>query len=300
MRLAGAGDRVEKEKLVKGSQQQGTAQAVAPRCPAPVSNRGRQVAAWVGLFAAALAIGCASAKVEEIPSAALFYSKGLKLLEGQSVLGVFSSVDFPRAVAQFQEVIDNYPFSEFAPLAELQIAEVNEKMGKFEEAASFYQDFVEAHPDHPKLPFALYRLGECYVSQMRDPDRDQDATRKALSQLEFLTTRYPDSEFALKGKELLAKAQAQLALREAKIADFYYGKEQYHAAVPRYRTALAKSATYPGHCENRMKLGISLTRLGLRDQAEQVLKELRERCSERPELIEEIGAVLEKTRATRS
>jgi outer membrane assembly lipoprotein YfiO len=273
---------------VKRSEQRGTARA---------AGSARRVAGWVGAFTAALAIGCTSAKVEEVPSAALFYSKGLKLLEGQSVLGLFSSIDFPRAIAQFQEVIDNYPFSEFAPLAELQIAEINEKMGKFEEAASFYQDFVEAHPDHPKLPFALYRLGECYVAQMRDPDRDQAPTRKALSQLEFLTTRYPDSEFAVKGKELLDKAQAQLALREAKIADFYYGKGQYHAAVPRYRTALEKSPTYPGHCENRTKLGISLSRLGLREQAEQVLKELQERCSERPELIEEISATIEKTRA---
>ncbi len=259
----------------------------------------RSAARWAGLGAALLGLGCASAQVEEIPSAALFYSKGLKVLEGYSVFGLFTSVDFPTAVTQFQEVIDNYPFSEYAPLAELQIAEINERMGKFEEAASFYQDFVEAHPEHPKIPFALYRLGECYVAQMRDPDRDQEPTKKALSQLEFLTSRFPDSEYAAKGKELLARAQDQLALREAKIAEFYYGKGQYHAAVPRYRAALEKSATFPGHCENRTRLGISLGRLGLRDQAQEVLKELQARCSERPELIEEVGSVLEQNEAAR-
>jgi outer membrane protein assembly factor BamD len=249
---------------------------------------------------AAFAMACTSTKVEEVPSAALYYGKGLRTLDGYRVLGLLRSVDYPRAVSLFQEVIDNYPFSEYAPLAELQIAGINEKMGKFEEAASFYQDFVELHPNHPKVPYALYQLGDAYIAQMRDPDRDQDPTRKALTQLEFLTTRYPDSEYAEKGKELLARVHDQLALREAKIANFYYRKEQYHAAVPRFRSALEQSATHPGHCENRARLGIALTKLGLRDEAQQVYGQLRERCSQEQKLIDGVGSSLEQLGASRS
>jgi outer membrane protein assembly factor BamD len=238
-----------------------------------IARRGAALAGALGF-----ALGCASARVEEVPSAALYFSKGTKVLEGYAVLGLVRSVDYPKAVSLFQEVIDNYPFSEFAPLAELKIAGINESMGKFEEAASFYQDFVELHPNHPQVPFALYKLGESYIAQMRDPDRDQEATRKALTQLEFLVTRYPQSEFAQQGGGLLQRARDQLALREASIAEFYFSKGQYYAAVPRFQAALEQSKTYPGHCANRARLAVSLSKLGMAAEAQTVANELREVC----------------------
>jgi outer membrane assembly lipoprotein YfiO len=260
---------------------------------------GRRVRRWLACAVALLATACVGATIEENPSAALFYAKGLKTLEGRTILFFIDTVDYPAAIAQFQEVIDNYPFSEFAPLAELKIADINREIAKFDEAASFYQDFVELHPTHPKLPYALYQLGECYISQMLDPDRDQESTRKALSQLEFLTSKFPESEYSEQAKSLLGRARAQLALREARIGDFYYGKEAYHAAAPRYRAALEQSGDFPGHCEDRTRLGISLTKLGMRSEAESVMNELRARCTDQEDLIEELGAALEQLQASR-
>ena len=40
------------------------------------------------------------------------------------------------------------PYSEKATLAELKIADIHFERESYEEAASYYQDFVELHPNH--------------------------------------------------------------------------------------------------------------------------------------------------------
>jgi outer membrane protein assembly factor BamD len=196
------------------------------------------------LLCAALGAACASTPpVDELPSAENYYRRGLEVLEGQRVLWVFRDVDYGQAIELFQEVIDNYPYSEYATLAELKIADVYFDREQHEQAASYYQDFVELHPKHPEVPYAIYRHGMCSFEQIRDPDRDQEATRNAIAQFGVLAERYPDSEYAGLARANLAEATDRLAAHEILVGDFYFQRRECHAAARRYRSALTN---YPG------------------------------------------------------
>jgi outer membrane protein assembly factor BamD len=231
----------------------------------------------LGGTAAALALiatACAGGEPAKPATAEDFFNKGVEQLQGSRRLFLFSTVDYPAAIASFQEVITNFPFSEYATLAELKVADAYFDQGKFEESASFYQDFIELHPTHPQVPYALLRNGECAFKQMLKVDQDQAKTRAALEQFDVLLERHPSSDQIARAKELRGLALDQLALHEVEIGDFYFGSETYHAAVPRYKVALEKSPQHPGHERTQARLGIALARSGQRQEGVRMLEPL--------------------------
>ncbi len=225
----------------------------------------------------ALASACATAPPEEeVPSAESYYRRGLELLEGRRVFLFFRDVNYPRAIELFQEVIDNYPYSEYATLAELKIADVYLEQGSYEEAASYYQDFVELHPNHPQVPYAIYQHGHCSFEQVLDVGRDQTPTREAIAQFRVLLTRYPDSEYAEPAREGLREAIDHLVSHDIEIGNFYFERGDYYAAAQRYRQALD---VYPEHSTRLLtlvQLGRSLMKLGLYDEAEAAYQRARD------------------------
>ncbi len=234
----------------------------------PLQSSGR----WPLVLTIALFQACASAPPveEEIPSAEGYYQSALEKLEGESLLFFFSDVDYPGAIELLQEVIDNYPYSEYALLAELKIADVHFERENYEEAASFYQDFVELHPSHEKVPYAIYQNGLCQFERMRGSDQDQTPTQEALAQFTVLIERYPDLELARDAGERIREVQDRLANADVAIGDFYFQRGEYHAAIRRYRSALTE---YPGHTERVRTLallGMALRRMQRPFEAEQL------------------------------
>jgi outer membrane protein assembly factor BamD len=215
--------------------------------PAMQPSRGSRGRSWgPALITLALFAACASnpAEDEEIPSAETYYLRGLELLEGSRFFFVFRDVNYPRAIELFQEVIDNYPYSEYATLAELKIADVYFDQERYDEAASYYQDFVELHPTHAQVPYSLYRHGLCSSERIDTADRDQSSTHDAVEQFQALLDGYPDSEYAADARARLREASDMLARHDVEVGDFYLGRHECHSAARRYRQALS---AYPEH-----------------------------------------------------
>ena len=129
--------------------------------------------------------------LEEVPSAESLYEKGNQELAGRRVLGVVPYVDYEGAVETFQSLIDNYPYSEYAVLAEVKIADAYFEQERYEEALTYYRDFSDLHPSHELVPYTILRTALCHYRQTRGPNRDQTPTREALVYLDDLLTRYP-------------------------------------------------------------------------------------------------------------
>jgi outer membrane assembly lipoprotein YfiO len=222
-----------------------------------------------------LAWGCASAPPEEeVPSAETYYKRGLEILEGRRVLFFFRDVDHARAVELFQEVIDNYPYSQFATLAELKIADTHFEQGNFEEAASYYQDFVELHPNHPEIPYAILRNGLCAFEQIGGVSQDQTSTAEAISQFRVLIERYPDSKEAKEANARLQTAVDKLADHEIEVGLFYYRRGDYHAATRRFREAMVKYPEHTDRLHTMVRLGNSLKHMGHLEEAEEVFQQV--------------------------
>ena len=229
----------------------------------------------IASIGATLLIAACSGTAPPPPSTAEdFYNEGLARLEPNRVLLFFKTVDFQRAIPAFQEVIDNFPFSEFAPLAELQIADAYLALGRYEQAASFYQDFIELHPSHPRVPYALLNNGRCAFDQMLAPDQDQAKTQEAIAQFDALLARFPKSDLIEEAQQLRGDALDRLALSEVNVGDFYFENEKWSAAISRYRNALSQSKTHPGNQRTRARLGLALRQAGQLTAGDNVLGEV--------------------------
>lgn len=223
----------------------------------------------------ALLCACATTtkdEEEELPSAESYYQHGEETLKGKSSFLFFHDVDYAKAIEYFQEVIDNYPYSDYAVLAELQIGDIHFERGEYEEASSYYHDFVELHPNHPKVSYALYRNGLCSYNQMRDVERDQAPTREAVAQFKALLERYPNSEMAGDAASRLIECQNRLAEQDITIGDYYFQQHGWYAAARRYRQALTDYPDHGDRVRTLAQLGFALSNLHQYLEAESALR----------------------------
>ncbi len=236
----------------------------------------KQKLGLLGLGGAILfAFACASTAPvsEETPSAEELYRKGLTQLEGPAkTLWVIPNGEHAKAIETFQQIIDNYPYSDYAVLAELKIADSYYDDEKYEEALSYYRDFGDLHPQHEQVPYTLMRAAMCHYKQSKDASRDQTATRQALGFLDQLLARYPHSPQAAEGEKLWKELRTRLADHEMLIAAFYLDREEYQSAADRYRGVLNK---YPGlglDAQALYQLGVCYTKMNLEDEAQRIFE----------------------------
>jgi outer membrane protein assembly factor BamD len=221
-----------------------------------------------------VAAGCASPPpdFEEAPPAEELYAQGMKILEGSRLLGVIPRVDYDEGIETFQAIIDNYPYSDYAVLAELRIADAYFDDGRYEEALSYYRDFADLHPQHEKVPYTVYRAALCHERRMRAPNRDQTATRDALVHLDRLLANYPNSGYATEAEALWRELRTHLAEQVRNIANFYLKRAEYESAAERYRSLLNE---YPGlglDAEALYRLGLCYAAMNRRAEADNIFQ----------------------------
>ena len=144
-----------------------------------------------------------------------------------------------------------YPFSKYAPLAELRLADAKFRQEKFLEAAEAYGAFVKLHPTHEDADYAEFREAlshyrEAPTDFMLFPaahEKDQRQLKTAVEKLRaFLATR-PESKHRKEAEALVAEAQGRLAAHEWYVAEFYFKREHWSGAAGRLETLLKD---YPG------------------------------------------------------
>ncbi len=211
---------------------------------------------------------------EEVPRAEDLYENGLKLLGGNRLLGFIPYLQVNPAIETFQTIIDNYPYSDYAVLAELKIADAYFQDGKYEEALSYYRDFSDLHPQHEQVPYTIYRSALCREQRIRASNRDQTATRDALVYLDRLLAQYPHSEYASEAEALWRELRTRLAQNVNDIAGFYFDREEWESAAVRYRSQLNE---YPGlglDAEALYRLGVCYSHMNRHEEAERIFQSI--------------------------
>ena len=141
---------------------------------------------------------------------------------------------YQEAIDAFQQITDRYPYSREALTAELKLADAYFARRLFEEAFGAYGDFEKLHPNHPEIPYVIYRMGLCHYERMTSIDRDQEYTLKAKEHFERLISRFPDSPYAQSAKLKVRDCYESLAGHELYVGNFYYKTGRYGAAAGRY------------------------------------------------------------------
>ncbi len=146
---------------------------------------------------------------------------------------------YQPAIADYQKLIDEYPFSPYAEEAELNIGLAYYKLHDYAEAVGSLNDFLRMHPTSKQLDIASYYLAMAHYVQMGRPDQDQTHTELALKQFQSIEQRFPESDFAALAHEQIEICREMLARHEYLIGDFYYDRANYKASESRMAELMA-------------------------------------------------------------
>lgn len=173
-----------------------------------------------------------------------------------------------------QRLINHFPESELVPTARLSVGRTYFDEKRYEEARAEYQRFIELFPQHEQIDEAQYYIGLSYFQQREKTDRDQTMTTRAGREFQILVSEYRNSPFASDAQAKLAECYRQLAQRELYIGKFYFHREAYGSAIPRFELLLK---AYPGSEYSDQALyylGESLWELEQKEPAKGVFRRL--------------------------
>jgi outer membrane protein assembly factor BamD len=238
------------------------------------------VAVGGSLLCAALAVGCASSQgsggsVSYLETARSNYDKGMSELKADN---------FPEATKYFTYVKNKFPFSIYATLAELRMADTNVAEGKYLEAIDGYKQFLKFHPTHPEVTggYVSYRICDGYVEQIPSDwflvppshEKDQGATRDALRELSTFVRSYSKSTYLSKVRGLYRKCMRKLADHELYVARFYLERDKPRATTLRLETLLQKYPDAGADPEVMLLLGQTYLKLNERKKAQETFANL--------------------------
>lgn len=150
----------------------------------------------------------------------------------------FNSGDFKSAIEHFEKLRDWYPFSKYAILAELKIADAHYRLKEYDEAIFAFQEFENLHPLNEAIPYVIYQIGRSHFDRIDTVDRDQTHAREALKTFRRLIRQFPEDPYAKRGEAHIHRCQQSLAGHEFYVGYFYFKGRHYPAALSRFHTVI--------------------------------------------------------------
>jgi outer membrane protein assembly factor BamD len=244
-----------------------------------ILHRSALVCAALLVATAVTILGCGgksgSGAVEYSVSAQKNYEKGLKQLDAK---------DWVAASKYFGFIKSRFPYSKYAVLAELRLADAEFGAEQYLEAIDSYRLFIKFHPTHEMVAngYASFRIGEAYYRQLPGDfwmfppsfEKDQSSTEDAGNELKNFLDKYPDSPYRNKAKEILVKVGKRLADHEWYVARYYWDRGKPMGTVLRLRRLLERYRGV-GYDEDALwLLGRAYVAVAMPDRARGVWKEL--------------------------
>ena len=236
------------------------------------------------LMAVALAFGIASTgcgakagsgSVDYSVSAQKNYEKGLKELDNK---------DWVAASKYFAFIKSRFPYSKYAVLAELRLADAEFGAEQYLEAIDAYRLFIKFHPTHEMVAngYASYRIGEAYYKQLPTDfwmfppsyEKDQSSTEDAANELKSFLDKFPDSPYRDKAKEILVKVGKRMADHEWYVAKYYWQRNKPMGTVLRLRRLLERYRGVGYDEEALWLLGRAYIAVDMKDRAKLTWQEL--------------------------
>ncbi len=235
------------------------------------------------LFVAALAAAALPAcggrlgptAVDYSVSAQKNYERGMAELERE---------EWQAAAKYFAFIRSRFPYSKFAVLAELRLADAQFGAEAFIEAAESYRVFAKLHPTHEMVAngYTSLRVAEAYYKQLPGDmwilppsyEKDQTSIEEAVEELDRFLDKFPDSPFRQRGSELRTKVAARLADHEWYVATYYWDRGKPMGTVLRLRRLLDRYRGTGYDARALWLLGRAYAKVDMPDRARETWTEL--------------------------
>ena len=150
---------------------------------------------------------------------------------------------FSDAARKFEDLDRDHPYSPEARRAIVMSAYAYYKAAKFPEAIATAQRYTTMHPGTKEAALAHHIIASAHFDEIREPNRDQTATRRALAELKTLRQRYPDSPYAKQAENRIRIAEDVLAASEMNVGRDYLKNNKHGAAIGRFKVVVTDYQT---------------------------------------------------------
>ena len=144
-----------------------------------------------------------------------------------------------KGIEYFEYILINAPYSDYAPLALMNVARGHQKLRQPEEAIDALDRMINTYPQSLLAPDAYLKLAQAHASLVEGPYYDQASTKEAVTYFEDFMILFPsDPNIAASAKGLDAM-KVMLAESKMRIGDFYfYKRNNFKAARVFYNEAI--------------------------------------------------------------
>ena len=156
------------------------------------------------------------------------------LMEGARgrILWIIPGFKQPNLAArQFEQIVRNAPYSDFAPLALMNIAIVSENEQRPEDAVDALDRLINYYPQSMLAPDAYYNMAQTYSNLVSGPQYDQGSTRQAISYYEDFLILFPQSSYLGEVESNLITMEDLLARSRLNLGDFFYNYRANNTAA---------------------------------------------------------------------
>ncbi len=234
------------------------------------------------LVAASLAFGtvaCGGAQgptaVDYSVSAQKNYERGMQMLDQH---------EWQAAVKYFGFIRSRFPYSKFAILAEVRLADALFGAGEYLDAAEGYKVFAKLRATHELVAngYTSLRIAEAYYRQLPGDmwllppsyEKDQTSIEEANDELDRFLDKFPDSPFRKRGEELRGKVAKRLADHEWYVATYYWDRGKPMGTVLRLRRLIDRYGGV-GYDERALwLLGRAYVKVDMADRARETWTQL--------------------------
>lgn len=136
-----------------------------------------------------------------------------------------------KGITYFEKIVETAPYSDYAPLALMNIAQGHQRLGEYDEAIDALDRMINNYPQSLLAPDAYYKLAHIHSQLVQGPYYDQASTRQAITYFEDFLILFPGDSNVPAVDKGLTEARNTFSESKIKIGDFYFYKRGNHKAA---------------------------------------------------------------------
>ena len=170
-----------------------------------------------------------------------------------STIPLYPSMD--QTAELFSKIVNNGPYSDVAPHAQLRIGAAREKQKNFSDAVKAYETAADRYHDQPAIASdALFREGLSYTKQAATAEYDQNTAAQAIASFTDFITLFPNDQRVPGAQKTIATLKAEQVRGNFQIARFYENSKKWNGALVYYNEVLQLDPNSPYAASARQRI----------------------------------------------
>ena len=167
---------------------------------------------------------------------------------------LYHSMD--KTAGMFDKIVQNGPYSDVAPRAQLSIGAAREKQKDFPAAVKAYEIAADRYHGQPVIASdALFSEGVSHQKQAETAEYDQSAAVRAIAAFTDFITLYPDDKHVPQARKAITSLRAEQMRGSYEIARFYEKSKKWNGALVYYNEVLQldPNSSYAARARERIQ-----------------------------------------------